>query len=91
MPISEKDPKVSELWNQCEKYGIVSDINKRWEEGIPHHPEAKRIYGLLEESDWAFGEDYFCWKSGGDGDNGESLMYMLSVLLELKDKHITSK
>lgn len=79
------DPKVRELWERCERHGIVADCNERWERGIPHHPEAKRIFKLIEESDWAFMNDYFCWKSGGDGDNGENLMYSLSVMLELQD------
>lgn len=43
-----------------------------------HHPVAEAIYTLLEESDWTLGGDYFCWKSGGEGDNGECLMAVLS-------------
>ena len=41
------DPKVQKLWKECEQYGIVADCNKRWEEGIPHHPEAEKIYKLI--------------------------------------------
>jgi hypothetical protein len=73
-----------EIINKCKKYGIIYDITERWEKGIEHHPKAKEIFNLISEADWLFGGDYFCWKSGGDGDNGEHLMYALSVLLELK-------
>lgn len=83
--IAENDPNVAAMVAECEKFGIIHDCNQRWEQGIPHHPEAKRMFELLKDSDWAFGDDYFCWKYGGDGDNGETLMYSLSVLLELKD------
>ena len=81
----ENDPKVREMWKRCEELGIEADCNVRWEEGIPHHPEAERIMELLKVSDWTFMDDYFCWKTGGDGDNGETLMFALSVLLELRD------
>lgn len=84
--LRKADKEVDELWNKCEEYGIEADINKRWENGIEHHPEAEKIFNLIKQADWVFGEDYFCWKNGGDGDNGETLMYSLSVLLELRDK-----
>jgi hypothetical protein len=29
--------------------------------------------------------DYFCWKTGGDGDNGETLMYQMDAFFELFD------
>ena len=34
--------------------------------------------------DWDFthNSDYFCWKFGGDGDNGEMLIEALAALLE---------
>jgi len=83
--IADNDPKVAALVSECENLGIVHDCNERWERGIPHHPDAERIFELLKESDWNFGEDYFCWKSGGDGDSGETLMFALSVQLELYD------
>lgn len=31
-------------------------------------------------------QDYFQWKKGGDGDNGEMLMYELDTFFEQKDK-----
>lgn len=70
----------------CEQHGVVGDCNVRWEQGIPHHPLAETIFKLLEISDFTLTGDCFGWTSGGDGDNGETLMYGLSVLLELDDK-----
>ena len=83
--VANDDQRVAEVLAECEKFGIIHDCNERWERGIPHHPEAVRIFELLKESDWNFGGDYFCWKYGGDGDNGETLMFALSVQLELRD------
>lgn len=65
--------------------GVEYDINKRWEEGIPHHPESERLFKRLAEIDWHHCSDYFCWKSGGDGDNGETLMYELDILFDERD------
>ena len=79
------EEKLKNAREHCEQHNIVWDVNKRWETGVPHHPEAERIMELLKTSDWLFGGDYFDWNVGGDGDNGESLMYSLSVLLELRD------
>jgi len=42
----------------------------RWEKGINHHPMSLRLMEILEEHDFNDYKDYFCWKSGGDGDNG---------------------
>jgi hypothetical protein len=84
--VREHDKEANTLWEECERLGIVADIGKRWEDGIDHHPEARAVFDLVKKADWVFGEDYFCWKSGGDGDNGETLMYALSVLFELRDK-----
>lgn len=83
---TRNDPHVENLFNECKELGIEADVAKRWENGIEHHPEAERIFKLIKESDWAFGNDYFCWKDGGDGDNGECLKFTLSVLLELREK-----
>jgi len=38
------------------------------------------------EYDFKFNNDYFCWKIGGDGDNGEELMYELDEYFAAKDK-----
>lgn len=49
-------------------YGFVKD----------HNPESKAIYDYISELDFVNG-DVFCFKSGGDGDNGEALMDLLDA------------
>jgi hypothetical protein len=64
---------------------IETDINKRWEKGMPHHPKSVGLYKTIADLDWKYGDDYFGWKSGGDGDNGETLMYLLDIHFETAD------
>lgn len=59
---------------------------KRWEDGIDHHPMSERIVRFLAKHDLHDYGDYFCWKVGGDGDNGETLMYQLDAFFEMIDK-----
>lgn len=58
----------------------------RWEKGDPHHPVSERIMNFLMDHDYLDYDDFFCWKVGGDGDNGETLMYQLDAFFELMDK-----
>ncbi len=58
---------------------------KRWDLGIPHHPKSIEIMSALEEIDFTMFGDYFCWKTGGDGDNGETLMYELDIYFDTLD------
>ena len=69
----------------CERFGIETDVNKRWEDGIDHHPKSHEVFELVKDGDWLFNDDRFCWKQGGDGDNGEDVMYSLDIMFELKD------
>ena len=64
---------------------IERNLTKRWEEDIPHHPKSKQLYKDIAELDFQYGNDYFCFKSGGDGDNGEHLMYLMDILFEIED------
>ena len=84
--IKDNDLVVQDLWDKCEVLGIEANVTKRWEQGIEHHRRAEEIFDLIKQSDWAFGGDHFCWKEGGDGDNGEHLKYALSIYCELEDK-----
>lgn len=65
----------------------------RWVEGKPHHPMSERLVRFLVEHDFYDYGDHFCWKFGGDGDNGESLAYEMDAFFELleneSDKLIT--
>jgi|SaaInlStandDraft_2_1057019.scaffolds.fasta_scaffold209576_2 hypothetical protein len=60
----------------------MSTADDRWEAGMAHHPVAKAIYDLVSLADLTHGGDRECWKSGGDGDNGEHMMLGLSALVE---------
>lgn len=63
--------------------GLTS--KQRWDEGIDHHPNSIRLMKFLEAHDFEDYGDAFCWKTGGDGDNGETLMYQMDAYFELMD------
>jgi len=56
-------------------------VQERYEAGTPHDPRSIAIYRAIEKLDLENG-DVFCFKSGGDGDNGEHLMYLLDVYFQ---------
>ena len=58
----------------------------RWNKGIDHDPRSKEFFTALSEIDLIWGNDYFDWKQGGDGDNGEAMMFEMDIYFELKDK-----
>ena len=62
---------------------VELDINKRWEQGIDHHPKSVELFNALSEIDFKYGGDFFYWKKGGDGDNGEHMMYEMDIYFEL--------
>ncbi len=68
------------------KKKVETDINKRWEKGMDHHPRSIEIYDAIAKMDEKYGDDSFCWKAGGDGDNGEQLMYLMDIHFELEDQ-----
>ena len=74
--------EFDEPCHDCRGTGIEYDVAKRWEKGIPHHPKSQALFARLARLDFERCDDYFCWKSGGDGDNGEQLMYELDILFE---------
>ena len=61
-------------------------IGDRWSKGIPHHPKSLELMSYLESIDFNLYQDHFGWKTGGDGDNGESLMYQMDAFFEAKDR-----
>ena len=61
-------------------------INDRYKQGIEHNPRSIEIYEAIADIDFNQNGDYFCFKSGGDGDNGEALMYLLDIYFENKDE-----
>lgn len=64
------------------KNKLIKDGGERWKEGIEHHPLSKTLMKKIEEYDFKYNNDYFCWKVGGDGDNGEILMYILDMIFD---------
>ena len=68
------------------KYEDILNGEERWEKGVEHHSKSKELFREIEYIDLYMNNDSFCWKSGGDGDNGEELMYLLDMYFELKDK-----
>jgi hypothetical protein len=57
----------------------------RWTQGIPHDVRSLKIAKGIAEIDYNECSDSFCWKFGGDGDNGETLLYLLDVYFERED------
>lgn len=70
---------------QGPEVGITLTPQERWEQGIGHDPRSEEVYGFISEYDWKFGDDSLSLKAGGDGDNGESLMYLLDEYFAAKD------
>jgi hypothetical protein len=52
---------------------------------MDHHPQSRRLYEIISTMDHKYGGDYFGFKSGGDGDNGEHLMYLLDIYFEQQE------
>lgn len=67
--------------------GSVLVKQDRWGAGIEHHPMSLKIMGFIGEHDFYDCGDGFCWKYGGDGDNGENLMYEMDAFFEALEQH----
>jgi hypothetical protein len=74
--------------SQQDKYaGIELD---RWGKGIDHDPRSEELGRAIGEIDFDLFQDSMCLKFGGDGDNGEALMYILDVYFELQDRKLVT-
>lgn len=60
-----------------------SVTERRWEDGTPHHPRAELLIRAMAQLDT---DDVLGLKFGGDGDNGEDMIYLLSEVLEREEK-----
>jgi len=71
--------------------GIETCMNARWENGVEHHPESEKIIRILRDLDGKLLNHTLDISVGGDGDNGETMMYLLDVYFEAQDKGIDIK
>jgi len=65
--------------------GVEYDIGKRWENGIAHNHQSELLMDKIKKIDFIWNDDHFCWKTGGDGDNGEALMYVLDIIFDERE------
>lgn len=60
-------------------------VEQRWEQGVQHDPRSELIGLELRrinaDNDWPMELEF-----GGDGDNGETLLYMLDIYFERQDR-----
>ena len=70
-------------YSRAKALGLTS--KDRWVDDIPHHPKTVRLMGFLGKHDHEDWGDRFQWKTGGDGDSGEVLMYQMDAFFELLD------
>ena len=79
-----------EQYSRSEDYKRAFDLGltqvDRWGEGISHHPMSERLMDFMKDHDSIDYNDAFEWKIGGDGDNGENVMYQMDAFFELLDK-----
>lgn len=64
---------------------VETNLTTQWESDIPHHPKSIELAKAIAKIDYERNSDYFCFKFGGDGDNGEILMYILDVYFEQQE------
>ena len=60
-------------------------ISQRWEQGTPHHPRSEAAARKIAKIDRGLGNDRLDLRFGGDGDNGEHLIYLLDVFFETEE------
>ena len=73
----------------AKEMGLI-DID-RWGTGRDHHPESMRLMAFIEEHDFNDYSDCFYWKTGGDWDNGETLMFQMDAFFEMIDQSAGSE
>jgi len=66
--------------------GVETDVNTRWEEGMDHHPMSMEFRNHIREMEKKHKSDFYL-DFGGDGDNGETILFLLDVFFEAKDKN----
>lgn len=77
-----KDAAIQAMHESSDASGKDEDgltVGDRWEQGVPHDPRSVAILESISKIDAEQCNNYFDWRVGGDGDNGEELMYALDV------------
>jgi len=74
----------TEDYKRADELGLT-ELN-RWENGIRHHPKSERLVRFMADHDFNDYNDALCIKVGGDGDNGEQLMFLMDPFFEMLDK-----
>lgn len=70
---------------------MILNPNQRWLAGKPHDTRSKALFESIADLDFNHGDDYFRWVYGGDGDNGEHLMYLLDMHFEIEDAKLAQE
>ena len=60
-------------------------LKQRLEEGMEHDPRTILMYEFISQLDFNEANDAFGFSSGGDGDNGEHLMYLMDCYFAASD------
>ena len=74
-------------YKKAKKLGLTQI--DRWGKGVKHHLMSIRLMEFLSKHDFQDYGDHFGWKFGGDGDNGEALMFEMDAFFEMLDKEKT--
>ena len=61
----------------------------RWEQGIDHDARSEELFSFMQNYDREFNESNLDLRSGGDGDMGEELMYLMDEYFASRDKGTT--
>jgi hypothetical protein len=77
---------MKNILQEYKKYKIEMNAENRWEKATKHHPKSEELMRHVMEIDYKHNDDYFGFKIGGDGDNGEQLMYLMDAYFEMKEK-----
>jgi hypothetical protein len=60
-------------------------LKERLKDCDEHDSRSIKLYEFISELDFNEADDAFGFKSGGDGDNGEHLMYLIDCYFATKD------
>lgn len=74
----------TEDYKKAKELGLT-DLD-RWEDGIDHHHESERLVRFMADHDFNDYNDQMDINVGGDGDNGEHMMYLMDAFFEMKDQ-----